>query len=298
MVQRSPTYLATLPSAENGLARLSRRVAPTLTHIGKRYYWYCLQMLSFTLARTFPKMVKVKLIDEVMKQLPPDANRDDFTPIYSPWDERIAAIADGDLLQCISQGSVSVVTDTIKSFTRTGLSLGSGKDIEADVVVLATGFNVKRNYPMSAVEVTVDGRPYDAPNAVLHKGMTLSGVPNFAFVMGYTNASWTMRAELVCDRFCKLLNFMDAGRYVQFCPRIDSSVEVVPSGFGELKSGYIDRSRDQLPKVGLKTPWRATRQNYFIDFLEMTRHPFKDGFMEFVAANSKTGHQTGLRSRL
>ena len=162
-----------------------------------------------------------------MAQLAPIPEKDirhHFTPRYKPWDQRVAAITDGDLFEAIKKGSVSCVTDTIQQFTEKGILMNSGTELEADLIVAATGFNMQRNFPMSDIEVNVDGVLYDPTKAMVHRGMMLSGVPNFAFVLGYTNSSWTLRAEIVCERLCKVLNHMDAKCYKQCCPRRDPSV--------------------------------------------------------------------------
>eukprot|EP00930_Biecheleria_cincta_P057016 TRINITY_DN43022_c0_g1_i1.p1 TRINITY_DN43022_c0_g1~~TRINITY_DN43022_c0_g1_i1.p1 ORF type:complete len:510 (-),score=78.13 TRINITY_DN43022_c0_g1_i1:32-1504(-) len=282
MVQRSPTYMATVNSTESAMSSYLRRHFPQSVYSVKRAHWIWDRIWTFWACKAVPSIAARKLIGEVMSQLPSDISKEHFTPRYAPWDQRIAAIADGDLFRAIRDQKVNIVTDTIREFTEGGIVLGSGKELDADIIVAATGFNLQLNYPMNNMEVTIDGKLYRSTEAMVHRGMMLSDVPNCAFVMGYTNSSWTLRAEIVCDRVCRLLQMMEAKGYKQCCPRRDVSEKEEAGGFGHLISGYVARSRDYLPKAGTSAAWRAPPQNYLVEQWMMERSALKETSLEFV----------------
>jgi cation diffusion facilitator CzcD-associated flavoprotein CzcO len=212
-----------------------------------------------------------------IRRLPPGYDVDiHFKPRYQPWDQRLCLIPDGDLYAAISTGRVSVVTDRIAEFTPAGLRLASGAELDADIVVTATGL---RLLALGGIGLAVDGRAVSLPETVAYKGMMLSGVPNFAFTVGYTNASWTLKAELICRYVCRLLNHMTETGTRQCTPRRrEASVEEAP--FLDLTSGYVQRSIHLFPKQGAKVPWRL-HQNYARDLMMLQRGKVEDGVMEF-----------------
>jgi len=282
IVQRSPTYMTNVNSREGAMSSYLRRHFPQSIYRAKRAQWIWDKIWTFWACRTVPSLAARKLIGEVMSQLPSDISKEHFMPRYAPWDQRVAAIADGDLFEAIRNQKVNIVTDTIREFTERGIILGSGKELEADIIVAATGFNLQLNYPMNNMKTTIDGKPYRAAEAMAHRGMMLSDVPNCAFVRGYTNSSWTLRAEIVCDRVCRLLQLMEAKGYKQCCPRRDASVKEEAGEFGHLTSGYVARSQDYLPKVGNSGPWLPTPQNYLVEKWMMERADLKETSLEFV----------------
>jgi cation diffusion facilitator CzcD-associated flavoprotein CzcO len=215
----------------------------------------------------------------VGKQLPQDYDvGTHFTPRYGPWDQRMCFVPDGNLFGAIASGRASVVTDEIETFTERGLTLVSGEEIEADAIITATGLNMQ---VFGGMTLCVDGRDVDLAKTVAYKGIMLCGVPNFATTFGYTNASWTLKADLAADYVCRLLNYMDRHGERQCVPRRpDSSLPTEP--FLNLKSGYVLRSADQLPKQGAKTPWRL-HQNYPLDVL-MLRFGRVEEEMDFARA--------------
>ncbi len=193
-------------------------------------------------------------------------------------------VPNGDLFAAIRKARASVVTDTIETLTERGIRLDSGEELEADVIVTATGLNLLF---LGGVELVVDGEPVDLPKTTTYKGMMLSGVPNCAFTVGYTNASWTLKADLTSEYVCRLLAHMDARGYAKSVPEIsDPTVREVP--FSDLNSGYVLRSLDQFPKQGSKEPWRL-RQNYVFDLRAIRRGPIDDGAMQFSAAPASAG---------
>jgi cation diffusion facilitator CzcD-associated flavoprotein CzcO len=200
-----------------------------------------------------------------------------FRPRYNPWDQRVCLVPDGDLFAAIRRGTASIATDRIDTFTERGLRLASGAEVEADVIVTATGLNM---LALGGTQLVVDGREVALPETVGYKGMMLSDVPNMAIALGYTNASWTLKCDLTCEYVCRLLNHMAEHGYRQVTPRVPATLETQP--FMDLTSGYVQRSVDQFPKQGLTAPWRLY-QNYLRDILLLHRGPLEDGALEFSA---------------
>ncbi len=276
MLQRSPTYVLSLP-AEDPVARGLRRVLPRkAVYAVVRWKNVLLQSAIYQLSRRRPELVKKMIRRGVERALPPGYDIDThFTPRYNPWDQRMCLVPDGDLFRAISSGDASVVTDRIESFTENGLKLESGAELEADIVVTATGLDLLL---LGGTRLAVDGEQVDVPATMAYKGMMLSGVPNFAFTLGYTNASWTLKADLVAEYVCRLLAHMDAHGYGSCVPEADPSVAERP--LLGLDSGYVLRALDRFPKQGAREPWRL-RQNYLLDIRSIRRGPIDDGTMKF-----------------
>jgi cation diffusion facilitator CzcD-associated flavoprotein CzcO len=283
MLQRSPTYIASLP-AEDPLAGALRRVLPDkAVYPIVRWKNVLLQTAFYQLSRRRPQAVKKMVRRGVEGALPAGYDIDKhFKPRYNPWDQRMCLVPDGDLFKAIRDGSASVVTETIDAFTEKGIRLDSGEELEADVVVTATGLNLLF---LGGMELVVDGNAVDVPKTMTYKGMMLSGVPNCAFTVGYTNASWTLKADLTSEYVCRLLAHMDAHGYRKCVPEItDPSVTEAP--LLDFTSGYVLRSLDQFPKQGSKEPWKL-RQNYIFDLRSIRRGPIDDGAMRFSHSVSR-----------
>jgi cation diffusion facilitator CzcD-associated flavoprotein CzcO len=199
-----------------------------------------------------------------------------FTPKYDPWDQRMCLVPDGDLFRAIRGGSAEVVTDHIVSFTERGIRLESGTEIDADVIVTATGLEVLF---LGGMEVAVDGDPVDPASKLVYKGMMLDGVPNLAFAIGYTNASWTLRADLISDYVCRLLNALRTSGNRQ-CTAVNSDAVAGAGSVFDLNSGYVLRAADRLPKSGSTFPWQV-RQNYLFDYRVMKRTAVTGDVMVF-----------------
>jgi cation diffusion facilitator CzcD-associated flavoprotein CzcO len=277
MLQRSPTYIVTLPD-EDPLANLARRYLPAkLAYAIARWKNVLLTLASFQLSRRRPELMKRILRLAVQRQLPAGYDIDrHFKPTYNPWDQRLCLVPNGDLFKAIKNGSASVATDRIETFTETGLKLESGAELEADIVVTATGLNL---LALGGMEIEVDGREIALPDTMGYKGMMLSGVPNLAIAIGYTNASWTLKCDLTCEYVCRLLNHMDEQGYVQ-CVPVNHDPSVKPQPFIDFSSGYVLRSIDKFPKQGSKAPWRLY-QNYPRDILSLRYGTLEDGALEF-----------------
>jgi len=290
MLQRSPTYIVSMPG-EDPIAKLLRRVLPDrAVYAAVRWKNVLLQMLTYRAARRWPGLVKRMVRRGVVKALPTGYDVDThFKPPYDPWDQRLCLVPDGDLFDSIAKGSAEIVTDRIEAFTETGIQLRSGRQLAADVVVTATGLNLLF---LGGMRLTVDGEEPDLARAFAYKGMMLSDVPNFAFTIGYTNASWTLKADLVAEYVCRLIEHMDANGLGECVPRIaDPSVTEEP--LLDFTSGYVLRSLEALPKQGSKEPWKL-RQNYPVDLRALRRGPLEDGTMRFVSRTSAPDRRRGV----
>jgi cation diffusion facilitator CzcD-associated flavoprotein CzcO len=276
MLQRSPTYIASLPAEDPIAGRLRRRLPERAAYAVVRWKNVLIQAAFYQLSRRRPELIKRWIRKGVVRSLPPGYDVDKhFKPRYNPWDQRMCLVPDGDLFKSISKGEASVVTDRIATFTERGLALESGEELEADVIVTATGLNLLF---LGGIELTVDGEELDVPSKMTYKGMMLSGVPNMAFTVGYTNASWTLKADLTSEYVCRLLNHMDALDYKRCVAEVDPMVSEQP--LLDFTSGYVQRSLDQFPKQGSKEPWKL-RQNYVFDIRTIRRGAIDDGAMRF-----------------
>jgi monooxygenase len=279
MLQRSPSYVISLPSVDP-LDTLARRLLPEmLAYQLVRWKNVALMALSYQLSRRRPRLVKAVIRRGVRSQLPEDFDVDThFAPLYDPWDQRMCVVPDADLFKALRAGTASIVTDRIETFTERGLKLAGGSELEADVIVTATGLRLQA---IGGTALSVDGAAVHLPDTLAYRGMMLSGVPNFAMTIGYTNASWTLKADLTADYVCRLLNHMAAHGYQQCMPAADPQ-GVIRRPLIDLASGYVQRSINELPAQGSERPWEV-RQNYPLDMLDFRRADLEDGVMQFSA---------------
>jgi cation diffusion facilitator CzcD-associated flavoprotein CzcO len=276
MLQRTPSYILSLPGRDP-LAQLLRNKLPEkLAYPIVRWKNVLLSTLLYQFSRRRPAAARKLIRRLTEKQLPAGFDVDThFNPPYDPWDQRLCLVPDGDLFRTLRRGEASIVTGRVDRFTEHGIALESGEHLDADVIVTATGLNV---LPMGGMALTVDGVPVDVPERVSYKGMMLSGVPNFAMVIGYTNASWTLKADLVSQYVCRLINHLDAEGYASATPV--APPEGADQPFLDLASGYVQRSLAQLPKQGRRKPWRLN-QNYVRDVGLLRRGSLDDEGMTF-----------------
>ena len=276
MLQRSPTYIVSMP-AENALANWARRNLPARLAYGiTRWRNVLLNRLMFWYCRRYPERAKKLLLKGVRAELPAGFDFEKhLTPHYNVWDQRVCLAPDGDFFAALRAGTADIVTDHINSFTKRGIKLASGGEVEADIIVSATGLDLKF---FGGVDIQVDNTPVLAKDTMTYKGMMFSGVPNFALSSGYTNASWTLKCDLTSAYVCRLLNHMDKKGYAQARPQLDwADMEVAP--LLDFTSGYVVRKLDELPKQGTVTPWRL-HQNYLLDIMMLRMGRVTDG-MEF-----------------
>ncbi len=276
MLQRSPSYVIARPSEDmlaNGLAKLlPSRWAYALT----RWKNVLLGMYFYSLSQRSPAMVKRYLMMLAAKALGPSFDTaKHFSPSYRPWDQRVCAVPDGDLFTQIRNGKASVVTDTIERITPQGILLKSGQELAADVIVCATGLQLN---VLGDIDFSVDGKAFVPGQSIAYKGMMLSGLPNAALAFGYTNASWTLRADLIAGYVCRLLIHMQKHGYKKAWAEHDASLKTSP--FMGLTSGYVARSQAALPKQGDRKPWQV-HQNYLADLITIRYGRIDDGVLQF-----------------
>jgi len=278
MLQRSPTYIVSLP-AEDPIARGLHRLLPErAVYAIVRWKNVLLQTFFYQLSRRRPEAVKRFVRRGLERALPAGYDIDThFRPRYDPWDQRMCLVPNGDLFRAISAGGASIVTDEIETFTEAGVALKSGEELPADLIVTATGLNLLF---LGGMQLVVDGREIEPSETMAYKGMMLSGVPNLALTLGYTNASWTLKADLTSEYVCRLLNHMDAHGLGKCMPEVDPSIAEEP--LIGLNAGYVLRSLDKLPKQGSREPWRL-RQNYPLDIRTIRRGAIDDGTMKFFS---------------
>jgi cyclohexanone monooxygenase len=275
MLQRSPTYVISRP-AEDGFSLTLQKFLPSkLAYKITRAKNVILGMLSYQLARSQPEFVKRYLVKIAAKQLRSDEQAQHFSPDYKPWDQRLCLIPDGDLFKQIRRGHASVVTDTIQTVTENGLQLSSGQFLEADIIVSATGLSLNM---LGDIQVTVDGQAFKPSQAMAYRGMCLSGLPNAIMTFGYTNASWTLKADLTAVYACRLLNYMRQHGYQKVVPVRDASV--AEQDYLSFTSGYVQRASSILPKQGSRAPWQVN-QNYIKDIFLIKYARLNDGIMQF-----------------
>lgn len=277
MLQRSPTYVLSQPAQDPFFtSRLGRALPDGLRYRVARTKNVAMQAALYQLSRRRPALVRSLIRKATLAQVPDVDVDTHFNPRYDPWDERLCVVPGGDLFRALRRGTASVVTDRIERFDATGIRLESGDHLEADVVVTATGLNL---LAFGGIELSVDGVPVSLPDTMAYRGAMLSGVPNFAFVVGYTNASWTLKADLVCAWVVRLLGHMERTGRAVVTPVREPDVEERP--FLDFASGYVQRSIEEFPHQGSREPWRL-RQNYFYDAWVLARTGFDDGALQFT----------------
>ncbi len=277
MLQRSPTYVVSRPAQDALANKLRQHLPASLAYHLIRWRNVLFGMYFFQLSRRKPQRVKDLILSGVRAALGPDYDvATHFTPRYNPWDQRLCLLPDGDLFKTIREQHASVVTAGIDTFTERGLRLSDGRELEADIIVTATGLVLQ---VLGGIEVVVDGRTVDFAKTLNYKGMMYSDVPNLAATLGYTNASWTLKCDLTCEYVCRLLNYMDRHGYRQCVPHNDDST-ITPLPSLSFSSGYVQRSIADLPKQGSKRPWRLY-QNYALDIVSLRFGKVDDGVMRY-----------------
>ncbi len=277
MLQRSPTYVISVPE-KDPIANLLRRVLKPRTAYAltrKKNIW--LQKTSYALSQSRPKLARRLLRAGVKRQLPEGFAVDThFNPRYQPWDQRLCAVPDGDLFKTISTGRASMLTDTIETFTEHGIKLASGAEVEADIIVTATGLNM---LAFGGIELVVDDRPVELPQTMAYKAMMLSDVPNFAFAIGYTNSSWTLKVDLVCEYFGRLLAYMDEHGY-DSCVAHNDDPTITTRPLMDFGAGYVQRSVHELPRQGSRLPW-SMAMSYAQDVKNLRQGAIEDPALRF-----------------
>jgi len=276
LLQRSPTYMAVLPS-EDVIANTFKKILPNqLAHTLARWKNILLGIGIYNFSRKWPQIMSNFLRKQVKKRLNEDYKDEDFTPKYNPWDQRICAVPDGDLFRSIRSGKAKIVTNTIKSFVKDGIELNSGEKLEADIIITATGLKVQL---FGGMKLSVDEKPLELSQSPAFKGVMLSDIPNFAFAVGYTNASWTLKSDLNCIYVTKVLNHMTAKNLSVCTPKFDHQ-NMEQEELLDFDAGYILRAKHLLPKQGAKAPWKV-HQNYIKDLFALKYSSVKDKYLQY-----------------
>jgi cation diffusion facilitator CzcD-associated flavoprotein CzcO len=277
MLQRSPSYVLSLPEVDPIALALRRRLGHRRGYALTRWKNVVVSTLLFQLSQRFPRPMRRLYRAGARHQLPAGYAVDThFNPRYKPWDQRLCLVPDGDLFQVISAGDAEIVTAEIDRFTAGGVRLRDGAELEADIIITATGLNL---LVFGGIEFSVDGDAVELPRTMAYKSMMLSGLPNFVYTVGYTNISWTLKADLVAEYACRLINHMDAnGHRIAVAPR-DPAVQERP--FLDFDPGYVRRSLDELPKQGSEQPWRLS-MSYIIDVAKIRHGRVDDGVLRFA----------------
>jgi monooxygenase len=277
MLQRSPSYVISVPYRDRIASFLRRHLSTARSHRLIRWKNILLSIYFFRLCKKSPVRAKTWLLKQIQNALGADYDvAKHFTPRYNPWDQRLCLVPDGDLFEAIKSGKAAVVTDEIETFTRNGIKLRSGTELEADIIVTATGLNLVL---LGNIVFSVDARTVDFAKTMNYRGAMFGGVPNFASVFGYTNASWTLRCELTCDFICRLLNHMQKNRF-QVCVPQNRDASIKEERWLNLSSGYIQRTLKVLPKQGSKSPWKL-HDNYVLDLISLRTASLDDGVIKF-----------------
>ncbi|GAB5489174.1 MAG: NAD(P)/FAD-dependent oxidoreductase [Parasphingorhabdus sp.] len=288
MLQRSPTYIVSLPGEDKWALRLRKVLPSKLAYLLTRWKNVLWGLFTFNLARTKPKVFKKRLLEMVKEEMGPDVDMSDFTPSYNPWDQRLCLVPDGDLFASIKSGMASIVTDHIDTFTTDGILLKSGEKLEADIIVTATGLKVLTG---GSATIEVDGERVNFGDKINYKGVMFSGVPNFGMTMGYTNASWTLKADLTSEYVCRLINFMDKNDTVIATPTLPTDVSIETEPMLDFSSGYVQRAIKDLPKQGDRKPWRLN-QNFPKDIINLRYKSVDDGVLVFSKAGGMRDMET------
>ena len=288
MLQRSPTYIVAVPGKDPIARLLKRYLSPLRAYSITRTKNVFFQRLQWTLSKRYPGLMKRAIGWLAERQLPEGYDIDThFTPNYNPWDQRLCSVPDGDLFRAIRKGTASVVTDRIKTFTKNGILLESGAELEADIVVTATGLDL---LAFGGVQPVVDGETVDISTTIAYRGMMLTKVPNFTYAIGYTNASWTLKVDLVCDYLCRVLEHMDRNGYAACVPVNDNpSMQTRP--LLDFDAGYVQRSLHLFPREGEHEPWELS-MNYLKDRKTLRDVEIEDGLLSFSSSRSKAAALT------
>lgn len=291
MLQRSPSYVFSMP-AEDVIANALNKALGHERAAGLiRRKNIAMTRGIYKACKRAPRLTRRLLIGLVRRRLPAHFDVDThFTPRYNPWDQRLCMVPGGDLFEAISSGRASVVTDRIARFTPTGIELESGQHLTADIIVTATGFALS---PLGRIRLEVDGHAVDLPSTTVYKSMMLSEVPNLAFVVGYTNISWTLKADLISEHFCRLLDYMDANGFHTVTPvGADPDMERVPL-VGDLSSGYVQRGIEGFPRAGSTGPW-SVEMAYEVDAKRLREEPIQNAALRFASAAPGTAEMPVL----
>lgn len=291
MLQRSPTYIASIPSIDLVYDKMRKILPEKVAYQLTRARNIGVQRGIYAIAQKQPKLVRKLLLKAVEMQLQGKVDMKHFTPNYNPWDQRLCVVPDGDLFKALREGKASVATDTIDHFTETGVQLKSGQHLDADIVVYATGLEIQI---MGGIKASVDGKAINTSKHMLYNGIMVSDIPNMAMIIGYINASWTLKVDIAADYICRLLNHMDQHNYDVVVAKGDEREMLEDTVMGSLSAGYIQRAVNVMPKQGKHAPWKITN-NYLADKKDLKKAGFDDPTLQFTRAESQPKNQSKIK---
>ncbi|MBW0147993.1 flavin-containing monooxygenase [Marinobacter arenosus] len=300
MLQRSPTYLMPLPSTDKLALGLQKVLPDSVAYKLTRARNVAISRFLYQRSRKSPRFMRRMFLGIIKRQVNGQADMRHFTPDYDPWDQRLCVVKDGDLFTALKTGKASIATDHIERFTETGIRLKSGEELEADIIVPATGLEIQM---LGGIKPTVDGQAVLMKDKVIYKNVMVEGMPNAGMIFGYTNISWTLKVDIAAEYLCRLMNLMDKRGYRVVMARDTENSRGEDTILGALNSGYVKRAADRLPRQGTHGPWKAS-QNYLEDVKILRFEPIEDGFLEFdgkrthASARDTGGFLKPLRSAL
>ncbi|MCG8312076.1 MAG: NAD(P)/FAD-dependent oxidoreductase [Pseudomonadales bacterium] len=290
MLQRSPTYVATVPEKDKISMKLRKFLPEKTVYTLARIRQVALQRGVYELSKSRPSVVRRALLTAARRQLGKNFDMKHFSPRYNPWEERLCAVPDGDLFKVLRDGrKAAVVTDHIDTFTEKGILLKSGQELEADMIITATGLDLQI---FGNIKPTVDGDVVKVPEQLTYRGAMISNMPNFTMIFGYTNSSWTLKADLVSEYTCRLIKYMD-NKGIPYCVPQAQADDYSNDPFLDLQSGYVVRAADRLPRQGTKGAWKVV-QSYFYDLPLLKVHPAKDKALKFAEPRMEKVANKGL----
>jgi monooxygenase len=280
MLQRSPSYVFSVPALDKISQVLGRFLPATAVYAFARRRNIAIQRGLYIACRRWPRTMRRFLLSQVRRKVGPGVDMSHFTPSYMPWDERLCAVPDGDLFKALRSGDASIVTDQIKTFTTGGILLTSGEELEADIIVTATGLEVQM---LGGMKLSVDGEPRALHDQLTYKGVLVESIPNLAWIFGYTNAPWTLKSDIAGRYLCRLFKHMDENGLTVATPHDteDSALDI--GMLDQLQSGYVQRAKDTLPRQGTRNPWKVL-MHYGQDSRLLLEDPVDDGLLTFAAA--------------
>ena len=292
MLQRSPTYIATVPCVDFVYEKMRKILPEDVAYKLTRARNIGMQRGIYALAQKQPNILRKLLLKSIEIQLKGKVDLKHFTPSYNPWDQRLCVVPDGDLFKILRTGKASVETDHIEKITETGVQLKSGKHLDADIIVSATGLEIQI---LGGIKATIDGKPMNTSQHMLYKGVMVSDVPNMAMIIGYINASWTLKVDIAAEYISRLVNYMDQKGFDEVIPKGDATELLEDTVMGSLSSGYIARAADVMPKQGKHAPWKVTN-NYLADRKELKNAKFDDSVLKFHKREAQTEKKPKLVS--
>lgn len=277
MLQRSPTYIASIPALDVLYTKLSKVVPTKYAYMLTRAKNIGMQRLVYVLAQKYPKLLKHFLLKDIQKNLEGKVDIKHFTPTYNPWEQRLCVVPDGDLFEVLKTDKADIETDEIDQLTVNGIQIKSGKHLDADIIVVATGLNIQ---VLGGIQASTDGRMIDTSETMLYQGVMVSDVPNMFMMIGYINASWTLKVDIASEYLCRLFNYMSENHYKSVVAAKQPDAITGETIMGKMSSGYISRAFSVLPKQGKFAPWQVTN-NFLVDRKTYKHAKFEDGVLKF-----------------